>query len=186
MERSSPSRTAGTAMREVTLGGKKYLLSQCDKVRRAAEEEAVIISRRLDMLPAVTRACAGLPDEERAGWRAAYIERMMCGIASMDEWESYERSLWKVAYRFWNALDPHYKLDENDKPKTLLVGVEWAYQVLQTSETTRDEWDALMIAVRIVSQEELVKNSSGSEGTSPTPPTEPHSTEDGQPSTSSS
>ncbi len=180
MERSSPSRTAGVVMKEVTLGDKTYLLSQPDRVRKTADEESVIIARRLDMFPALARACAVIPEQERAAWRRDYIDAMICGIASVKEWNAYYGSLWRDAFRFWNALDPKEKGD-----KTLLDGVSWAYEILTDDRRTKDEMDALWLAVRVVSQEDLVGESSGSADLA-TPLTATQSTEAGQPCSTSS
>lgn len=148
MQESSPSRTAGIAMREVTLAGVKYLLSQPDKVRKAADEEAVVISRRLDLLPALAKSCLGMTLEQQNAWRKGYIERMTCGIASRDEWAAYFDSNWRMAFRFWNALDPKHKTMD------LLDGVRWAYEVLMSYDVTKEEWQSLELALRAVSQSE--------------------------------
>lgn len=179
MDTSSASRTAGVVLREATLAGQVYLLSQPDKVRKAADEEAVVISRRLDMLPALAQSCAAIPELERAAWRSAYIDKMMCGIASPQEWSAYTSSLWHLAFRFWNALDPKHK--EN---RTLLDGVRWSYELLNNDDVTMLEIDALWLAIRCVSQEDAVKNSSsGSNAPASTPSTDSRSTVAGQPST---
>jgi len=161
MERSSPSRTAGAVNREVSLAGETYLLSQADKVRKAADEESVVIARRLDMLPAIAKACEEIPKESRAEWRRDYLNSMICGIASPEEWANYYRSLWEFAFRFWNALDLKHKLNPQGAQMSLLEGVLWAYELLSSSDVTKADIDALMIAVRMVSQEDAVKNSSG-------------------------
>ena len=151
MEKSSPSRTAGVVIREVTLGGTKFVLSQPDKVRRAADEEAVIISRR--QMP------AGLDPVDKA----AAINSMMCGIATPEEWRAYWRSLWELAFRFWNALDPEDRKKhagtDGKTPAGLLQGVRWAYDVVSQDGITREEIDDLWMAIKMVSQEEETKNS---------------------------
>jgi hypothetical protein len=93
-ERSSPSRTAGVCIREVTLGSMTYTLSREDRVRKAADEEAVVISRR------------HVPDELSGQDRADAIACVVCGIATPQEWSAYIYSAWLTAFRFWNALDP--------------------------------------------------------------------------------
>ena len=187
-ERSSPSRTAGVCLRNVTILGETYLLSQADKVRRAADEEAVIISRRLDMLQAIGRACVALPVEERAAWREQFIEKMMSGIATPSEWNTYYNSLWRLAFRFWNALDPKHKADPSNpgRSMTLLDGVAWAYELLSSDDVTKDEIDSLWLAIRMVSQEDSIKNSSPGSEAPVTQPTATPSMGATQPSTPSS
>lgn len=176
MERSSPSRTAGVCIRKVTLGGVSYTLSQPDKVRKAMDEEAVVIARR--QLP------RGLSPEERSAAMAALV----CGIAYPEEWSAYWRSLWNPAFRFWNALDPADRdkaLGRRVLPDdriALLEGVEWAYDVLSGEDVTPEEREAFYPALSMVSQDELVKNSSGSP-TEGTPVMASHTTEDSRPST---
>ena len=196
-ERSSPSRTAGVVMRKVTLAGTEYTLSQPDRVRKAADEEAVVISRRLDMLPALARSCASLPEEERAAWRKDYIATMTCGIASPEEWAVYYRSLWQPAFRFWNALDPVHKMMPGDpgdrtsrpprppvapRPMTLLEGVEWSYELLNSDDVSKEEIDSMWLAIRVVSQEEQLGNSFGSEEKAAILPTDIPTTAAGLPS----
>ena len=183
MERSSPSRTAGVVIRKVRLGGgAEYTLSQPDKVRKAADEEAVVIARRIDMLPALAKACQALPEESRAAWRRDYINMMVCGIATPEEWSAYYRSFWQLAFRFFNALDPE---DKNKKGVSLLDGVAWAYEMVSGEDVTKEEIDSLWLAIRMVSQEDAVKNSSGSEEAD-TPPMADPSSADGQSSTPTS
>ena len=185
MERSSPSRTAGTVLREVKMGSETFLLSQPDRVRRAADEEAVVIARRLDMLPALAKACVGIPEEERVAWRRDYINTMVCGIASPEEWTTYYRSLWQLAFRFWNALDPKHKLtDDGKRRKTLLEGVTWAYEVVNSDDVSKEDIDSLWLGIRVVSQEDSVKNFSGSPEAG-TPVMATHLTVDGPQSTPS-
>jgi hypothetical protein len=177
MERSSPSRTMGVVAREVTLAGNRYLLNQPDRVRKAADEEAVVLSRRLDLLPALSRACATLPVSERDAWRREYVAAMVSGIATAEEWAVYFRSTWQLAFRFWSALDPKQRGD-----RSLTDGVAWAYEIVNDSNVTRDEIDALWLAIRIVSQEDLLGESSGSAAEASTPLTANQTTEAGQPS----
>jgi len=167
-------------IRKVKLGGVEYTLSQPDKVRKAADEEAVVISRRLDMLPALARACEGLPEESRAAWRRDYINTMVCGIASPEEWTVYYRSLWQLAFRFWCALDP---ADRGNR--SLLDGVSWAYEIVGGEGVTKEDMDSLWLAIRVVSQEDALGESFGSGGAA-TPPTDSQTTEGGQQSTVSS
>ena len=152
-ERSSPSRTAGVCVRKITLAGTEFTLSQADKIRKAADEEAVIIGRRLDMLPAIARACMALPEEERAAWRRDYIATMIVGIASVAEWQAYYTSLWRLAFRFWNTLDPDHK-----GKRTLLDGVAWCYEIINDADVTKDNLDSLELAIEMVSQESEVSN----------------------------
>lgn len=156
MERSSPSRTAGFCIRKITLAGVEYTLSQPDKVRKAADEESVVIARRMDILPAIARSCASLPDMERDAWRRDYISTMVCGIASPEEWRSYYNSLWQLAFRFWNALDA-----KDRAGKSLLDGVAWAYEVINSEDVSREDIDSLWLAIRMVSQEAPLGESSG-------------------------
>lgn len=180
MGKSSPSRVAGAVMRKVQVGGDEFTLSTPDLVRKAADEEAVIIARRLDMLPAIVRACEALPQERQAAWMNAYLDKMMCGIATGDEWQAYYRSAWYDAFRFWHALSP-----EDKGNRSLLDGVQWAYEAISRDAVTADEMKSLRIAIRMVSQEDAVKNSSGSPRED-TPKTDDQSTEAGPPSTTSS
>ena len=181
MDRSSPARTAGKVSREVTLGGVKYVLSEPDKVRRAADEEMLVVARRLDMLGPLMQSCELLPEKSRGEARQQYIQAMICGIASPEEWRAYYRSPWQTAFKLWNALAPAHKKD-----KTFLEGVAWAYEVINDSATTQDEMDSLSLAIRIVSQEDALKNSSGSQETADTPAMDTLSTEAGPASTPSS
>lgn len=164
-ERSSPSRTAGVVIRRVTLGETTYLLSQVDKVRKAADEEAVIVARRLDMLAALVSATDKLPVARQDAWRNAYIQQLIVGIASTREWQAFFGSLWKTAFRFWNALDPTEKLDPKDergkRQRTLLDGVEWAYEIVCSDDVTVEQRESLELALDMVSQENEIKNSSG-------------------------
>jgi hypothetical protein len=162
MAKSSPSRTAGAVVRKVQIGGVEYELSTPDLVRKAADEEAVLIARRLDMMPAVVRACEALPEDKRATWMSSYLDKMVCGIASNQEWLAYYSSPWQDAFRFWHALAP-----EERAGRTLLDGVQWAYEVISGDDVSADDMRALRLAIRMVSQEDAVKNSSGSppEGT---------------------
>ena len=189
MERSSPSRTAGIAVREVTIQGNVYLLSQPTKVRKAADEEAVIIARRLDMLPTLARACENLPEESRAAWRRDYISVMTCGIASLEEWRAYYGSVWQFAFNFWCALDPKHKVDPNSHPRdprpmSLIDGVLWSYNLLEGAETAEQE--AVVLATKLVSQEEALGESPGSTETASTPSMATPDTEAGPRSTTSS
>ncbi len=176
MERSSPSRTAGVVIRKVTLAGVEYTLSVPTKVRKAADEEAVVIARRLDMLPAIARSCASLPEAERIAWRQSYITSMLIGIASKQEWAAYYDSLWNLAFLFWNALDPSQKGN-----RTLMEGVAWAYELVNDENVTNEEVGSLWIAIKMVGQEETLKNSSGS-AEEATPPMDSPNTTVGLPS----
>jgi hypothetical protein len=202
MERSSASRTAGVVVRTVTMGSEEYLLSNPDRVRKAADEEAVVIARRLDMLAALARACEALPEASRAQWRQDYIQKMLCGIASPEEWSAYYRSIWRLAFRFWNALDEKHKILPGDpgdqwarpprpaippRRMTLLEGVSWAYELVNREDVGRAQVDSLELALEAVSQADATKNSSsGSTDQAATQATDTQSTEGGQPSTPTS
>jgi len=172
---SSPSRTAGVVIRKVTVGGQEFTLSQPDRVRKAADEEAVVLSRRLDMLPSVVRACTALPTDEQRAWRRDYINAMMCGIATPEEWSAYYRSMWELAFRFWNAMDP-----ADRGGRSLVDGVTWCYEMVSSEGVTKDEMESLWVGIRMVSQEEALKNSSGSTEPPPTPSMEGQSLGGGQ------
>lgn len=180
MERSSPSRTAGIVIRKVTLAGVEYVLSQPDRVRKAADEEAVVISRR--QLP------QGLLPEDRA----SAINALVSGIASSEEWNIYYRSLWQLAFRFWNALDPDDRKKALGRPilpndrKALLEGVTWAYELVGSDGVTKEEIESLWLAIRMVSQEVQVGESSGSAGPASIPLTATPNMEAGQQSLTSS
>ena len=177
MQRSSASRTSGVCIRKATLAGTEYTLSRPDKVRKAADEEAVVISRRLDILPALARACEEIPETSRREWRRDYISVMVTGIASPEEWANYFRSPWQMAFRFWNALD------EKDRGnRSLLDGVEWAYDTITAQDVTEDEYESLKLAIRMVSQQDSLGNSSGLAEVA-SPPMADHSMEAGQQST---
>lgn len=178
MDRSSPSRTAGVVVRKVWLGGDEFTLSQPDKVRKAADEEAVVISRRQ------------LPKSLTGDDRKEAINAMMCGIATPEEFEAYRRSAWRLAFRFWNALDPTDRMKyagvSGKTPAELIAGVEWAYEVLSSDERTVEEFDNLWRAILMTSQEELVGNSSGPHSEAGTQQMDRPTTEAGLPSTTSS
>ena len=152
-ERSSPSRVLGQVIRKVTLGGVDFTLSQCDKIRRAADEECVIVARRLDILAGLVEACDKLPEASKTVWINAALDKLMCGIASPDEWRSYYRSHWRLAFRFWNALDPSHK-----GSRSLLEGVTWAFEQIMQDGVPAAEMEALERAIEMVSQENEVKN----------------------------
>lgn len=173
--RSSPSRTLGVVCRKVTILGVEYLLNQPAKVRTAADEEAFILSRRADTLAAMMRAASTLSPAEKAAWRRDYINAMLCGIASSEEWSAYFTSLWRLAFRFWSALDPEQKAG-----RSLIDGVEWAYSIVNMPGITKEELDSLDLSCDIVSQQQDVGESSGSSETT-SPPTADLSTAAGQP-----
>lgn len=155
-EKSSPSRVAGTVIREVSLGGETYTLSQPDRVRKAADEEALIIARRVtSALSAVGQAMAEMPAQERAEWRSSFTQALIVGIASPEEWSNYYRSRWFDAFRFWSALDPKHKTEpDNDKrERNVLDGTRWVYELMHRKEVTSDELELAAIAVKAVSQE---------------------------------
>ena len=164
-ERSSPSRVAGVCIRKVTLLGTEYTLSQPDKIRKAALEECVIVSRRLDMLEAMTQACGRLPAAQGNHLFGMFLDRAMSGVPSAEEWKNYWTSNWRLAFRFWNALDPSDRakaLGVNEvKPsdrKALLEGVEFCFELIMHEDTSEAELNALNLAIRATSQEELVGN----------------------------
>jgi len=175
-------------VRKVSLAGVQYTLSQPDKVRKSADEEAFIISRRMDMIPAIARSCANVSPTERAEWRNAAIEKLMTGIASPEEWKSYYFSMWELAFRFWNALDPTDRVQHAGVSGTtsaeMITGVEWAYEVIKHDDVTAEDRDVLQRAIQCVSQEEAEKNFCGSQQGA-TPATDTQSTVDTQPSSPS-
>jgi hypothetical protein len=148
-ERSSPSRVAGLVVREVTVAGQVFTLNQSDKVRKAADEESLVLSRRQ------------IPDSLTGQDRQAAIGLMLCGIATPEEWGNYYRSLWPMAFKFWCAMDPRHQDDPSNpkRKRTLLDGVRWCYELINTA--SGDELENLSLALRVVSQEEEIKNSSG-------------------------
>jgi hypothetical protein len=157
MERSSPSRVSGSLIRSVTIGGEIYMLSNPDRVRKAADEEAVIISRRQ------------VPECLSQDERTLAMNALVCGIASLEEWVNYRRSLWNISFRFWNALDVKDKANaigcrpsELSGRRSLLDGVAWAYELFNSEDRTEEEFDNVWAAIRMVSQEDAIKNSSGS------------------------
>ena len=180
MERSSAARTMGTVTRQVTLGDQTYLLSKPFRVRKAADEEAVIIARRLDLFPALVRACAALPAAEQAAWRRDYLNTMLCGFATPHEWTAYARSLWEMAFRFWHVLDPKHKRGADGQEMSLLDGVAWAFEVINDQSRTTEELDTLQMEISLVGQEVPLGESSGS-AEAATPLTEGPVTVAGQP-----
>jgi hypothetical protein len=171
----------GRVLCPVVLGWQEFTLSEPDKVRRAQDEEAVVIARRLDVLQQLIRDCDRLPEETRGAMRQQYIASMISGIASPEEWANYYRSLWHTAFGFWNALAPEHKVGKN-----LLGGVAWAYELINGQGVTKADLDALELAIRVVSQEDALKNSSGQSGQAATQPTDIRSTEVGPQSTPTS
>lgn len=166
MERSSPSRTAGAVLRKVKVAGTEYVLSRVDRVRRASDEEMVVTSRR--------RAPTGLAGDDRAAAMDAYV----AGIASAAEWKSYYGSAWRLAFRFWNALDFKDRQKHlghvGKEPSELLEGVEWAFETLRGFDVTADEVDILHVALDVVSQESWTSFCSGLDsGAEATPPQAP-------------
>jgi hypothetical protein len=162
---SSPSRVAGVCIRHAALGAQKFCLSQPDKVRRVADEEALIVSRRLDMLVPMTEACAKLDAAQGDRVLSLFIDRLMCGIASQSEWVAYFQSRWRLAFRFWNALDPEHKLDPADplrqRPLSMIKGVHWAFELICSAEVTEEQREALEVAIEQVSQETEIPKSAG-------------------------
>ena len=185
-QRSSAARTAGGVAREVTIGDITYLLSQPDKVRRAMDEEMFLLSKRLDILPAIAARCADMPAQEAAAWRHEAIESMMCGIAFVREWQAYYDSLWQWAFRFWNALDISSRPKEITKlgpTKAILDGVRWAYEILDGA--TKVEMDSIVTAIRTVSQENPLGEPSSSPDDPASRATDIPTTAAGQTSTAS-
>ena len=178
MEQSSPSRTAGLCVRTVTLAGESYVLSQPQKVRKAADEEMVVCSRR--QIP------PGISDTDRPSAIAAVV----AGIASPEEWRSYLNSAWQLAFCFWTALDPAERKRcagvAGKTPAETVKGVYWAYETVMNADVTQDEVQLAWAAIRCVGQEDALGESSGSTGAAATPLTANPSTEAGLPSTPSS
>jgi hypothetical protein len=161
----SPARVGGKLFREVEIDGTKYVLSQPQRVGSFGDQEALIISRRLDPIVFGMRVCERLPaNRHSACWEgcAAAASR---GIASQEEWASYEGSMWKPAYLLWAALDPKHKLRPDGKtPMTLADGVAWTVELVDAM--TNEKFREIMREVSLVGQDESIKNSDGPTETS--------------------
>jgi len=158
-DKSSPSRVAGKVIREITISGDVYTLSQPQRVGDIAEEEAIVLSRRQDPLVFAVRACQQMPANRHASVWEGCAAAAMRGIPTDEEWEAYEASLWKPAFKFWKALDPkHYE------GRVLLEGVRWALGLLREMEV--GEFKTLLQLVAIVNQDAAIKNSAGPTETS--------------------
>jgi len=180
MERSSPARVSGRAFREVTLDGQKYILSQPLKVGSFAEQEGLILSRRLDVvelvaIPAISR----LPAHMHASVWEGVASAAARGMASKEEWGAYHDSLWKKAYMLWSTLDPKHKATPMG-PKPLKEGVEWALDILDRMPFT--QYEIVMQQVGFISQDAALKNSSGPSDQSGTPSMDDPTTKAGPPS----
>lgn len=157
---SSASRVAGKAFRTFEYEGMKYLLSQPLRIRNYAEEEALVLSKRIDPGEFGVRMISRLPVSFHAAIWQGCAAAGMRGIPSEDEWSAYNSSSWKTAYMLWNTLDGKHKIDQETKePIDLMAGVDWALGVI----TSLDEnaLRELFVKISAVSQDAAIKNSSG-------------------------
>lgn len=150
---ASEARVAGAITRDVTLNGVAYTLSQPDRVKKAADEERLLISLR--QLP------AGLTGQDRKDAIAA----MTIGMASTEEWQAFYGSIWSDAAAFWRALDPKHRLDPDDprgkRERSFVEGAKWCYELLKAEGVTYEERGELSREIDLVSQRTEVKNSCG-------------------------
>jgi len=144
-----------------------------------AEEEELVLSRRMDHVAFAIEACRRSPSSRHTaiweGVSAAYSR----GIATQEEWEAYYASVWRPAFLLYKTLDPQHTRD-----RTMLQSVQWCLDLLRSlgDEDSQRLWEA----VRFVSQEDDLKNSSGPSRNSGTPETANRSTPDTRPSTNTS
>ena len=177
MSQSSAARTSGKVYKEVDIAGRKFTLSEPQKIGIVAEMEAFILSKRIDPIVFAVRACRQTPATMHAAiWQGASATASR-GMATPEEWAAFETSLWRSAFMLWKTLDPKH-LEE-------VPSVEAAMELIE-ADTNFDE---LMALVRIVSQDNETKNSPGP--TAPAtrasnPATATQSLTDGPPSTSTS
>lgn len=188
-QQSSASRVAGIAYRTFEHNGTKYLLSKPLRVRNYQQEEAFVLSRRRDAGLFGLRVYRQLPASAQTALWAGCAIADMGGIPSQDEWTNYNASTWKTAFMFWNTLDNKHKIDpETREPIDLLEGVAWAVEFISNLPPKKQE--ELFILIAIVSQDNIIKNSSGptadpADRAQSQPPESPNTT-DGPPSTNTS
>jgi hypothetical protein len=149
---SSPARTSGRVFKEVEIAGKKYALTQPQKVGQLAEMEAWIISRRRDPIEFAIQACKRTPATMHAKIWEGCSAAASRGQASPEEWAAFENSLWRSAFLLFKSMDP-----KHTQGMTLGEGVEWAMGLIE-EDTAMDE---TMAKVGIVSQDAELKNSNG-------------------------
>jgi len=218
MGTSSPSRVAGKVTRKIKIAGKEYTLNQPQKVGSFSQTEEFILSKRKDEALFAIHACELTTDRAlqtvifEGATRAA-----RGGMATEEEWAMFEKSPWRRAMLLFQSLDPKHhdevpdaeaamKLIEADSNFDrcmeiaagllgVVVGEESLGQVLSMlalaqQYAERDgNLDKLLAVLKIVSQDDELKNSPGPTETSGAPqplPPEGPSSPAGQPSTSGS
>jgi hypothetical protein len=170
MNGSSAARVSGKVYREVELLGKKYLLSQPSKIGDVADEQAFILSRRLDPMAFALRAIQCTPPNRHASIWEGCAAAAARGIPTVEEQAAFDASEWNLAFRLWLTLDPKHKYGSEAVATDLLGGVEWAMSVLRS--IPGDQLGPLIQAVVSVRQEQEIKNSPGpteTSGPSPSP-----------------
>jgi hypothetical protein len=187
-QESSASRVAGKAYRTFEHDGVKYLLSQPLRMGNYGDEEALVLSRRIDPGDFGLRMMTRLPASCHAALWQGCAAAAMRGIPSEEEWAAYNGSSWKTAFMLWNTLDPKHKVDRDTKgPIDLMSGVQWALGILAAMDDAARQ--DLFVKIAIVSQDAAIKNSSG-RPVNPEPaneqPMENLSTTDGPPSSNTS
>jgi len=154
---SSPSRTSGRVTAIVEIGGKKYRLTEPQKVGTIGRMEEFILSRRVVPDVFAIDACRKAPATmHTAIWAGAAIAASR-GMATPEEWDAFNGSLWRTAFMFFESLHPRHKSGK-DENVPHVPDVETALDII-----TEDEVDTakLIAQVRHVGQDEALKNSDG-------------------------
>ena len=176
----SPSRVSGRVTAKVEIGGKSYRLTEPQKVGTIGRMEEFILSKRQPPIEFAIDACRMAPASmHTAIWAGAAIAASRIKLASPEEWDTFNGSLWRSAFMFFETLHPRHK-------KTDVPDVETAFEIL-TSESV--DMAKLIARVRHAAQDDELKNSAGptaTGGSGQIPKTDGPSSPDGPPSTTAS
>ena len=163
-QQSSAARVAGKNVRDFHYKGFRYWLTQPLTMGKYADEETLVIWKRMDPGEFAGKMIQRLPLTYHQGVLNAAALVANGGIPTEDEWTNYGHSMWKKAYRLWVCLDPRHKQDPQTKLSLNLIdGVEWCLRILydaaQSSEAVgRDLVADIEMKCMIVSQEAAIKN----------------------------
>lgn len=189
-QESSAARVAGKVYKTFEFEEKKYLLSQPLRLASYADEEALVLWKRIDPGEFGVRMVSRLPATFHAAVWEGCARAAMSGIPSAEEWSAYSNSTWKTAYMLWQTLDPKHKIDKESKePIDLTEGVQWAVGFITRLPEMKVK--ELCVLIALVSQDTAIKNSSGrtpsgDPAETSSQPTDIPDTMDGQPSTNTS
>ena len=180
---SSPSRVAGKVYKDVTIAGKTFRISRPKMVGIYAEIEAFILSRKEDPLVLAVRACKKAPESQHAAiWKAAMEAAEVAKNVTPAEMKAFEGSRWAPAFFLWKSLDKRHHDEVPD--------VEAAMALLEKEAAmSLKNLDEIMANVSVVQQDRDLKNFDGPTtvpGRTKSQSMDTQSSEDGQPSTSTS